>query len=82
MFSTIKDLICGQVMDSSSLLGPRFIPERVASHGMDYTTHFERRARLQGQPITEPCSRNPRLGDRERRQTLTRRRFARCDAKK
>ncbi len=45
------ELICGQVMDSSSLLGPRFIPERVASHGMDYTTHFERRARLQGQPI-------------------------------
>lgn len=45
------ELICGHVMDCRSLLGPRFIPERVASHGMDYTTHFERRARLQGQPI-------------------------------
>jgi tRNA (guanine-N7-)-methyltransferase len=45
------ELICAQVMDSTSLLGPKFIPERPASHGMDYTTHFERRARLNGQPI-------------------------------
>lgn len=45
------ELICGQVMDATALLGPRFIPERTASHGMDYTTHFERRARLNGQPI-------------------------------
>lgn len=45
------ELICAQVMDSTALLGPKFIPERPASHGMDYTTHFERRARLNGQPI-------------------------------
>ena len=45
------ELICAQVMDSTSLIGPKFIPERPASHGMDYTTHFERRARLNGQPI-------------------------------
>lgn len=45
------ELICAQVMDSTDLLGPKFIPERPASHGMDYTTHFERRARLNGQPI-------------------------------
>ncbi len=45
------ELICGQVMDTTSLLGPKFIAERQASHGMDYTTHFERRARLNGQPI-------------------------------
>lgn len=45
------ELICAQVMDTTSLLGPKFIPERAASHGMDYTTHFERRARLNGQPI-------------------------------
>jgi tRNA (guanine-N7-)-methyltransferase len=45
------ELICAQVMDTTSLLGPKFIPERPASHGMDYTTHFERRARLNGQPI-------------------------------
>ncbi len=45
------ELICGQVMDSTALLGPKFIAERPAEHGMDYTTHFERRARLNGQPI-------------------------------
>ncbi len=45
------ELICAQVMDTTSLLGPKFIAERPASHGMDYTTHFERRARLNGQPI-------------------------------
>ncbi len=45
------ELICSQVMDTTALLGPKFIPERPASHGMDYTTHFERRARLNGQPI-------------------------------
>ncbi|MDX1930962.1 MAG: tRNA (guanosine(46)-N7)-methyltransferase TrmB [Pirellulaceae bacterium] len=45
------ELICAQVMDSTALIGPKFIPERPASHGMDYTTHFERRARLNGQPI-------------------------------
>ena len=45
------ELICGQVMDSTTLLGPKFIAEKPASHAMDYTTHFERRARLNGQPI-------------------------------
>ncbi len=45
------ELICALVMDSTTLIGPKFIPERPASHGMDYTTHFERRARLNGQPI-------------------------------
>ena len=45
------ELICGQVMDSTALIGPKFIAERTASHSMDYTTHFERRARLNGQPI-------------------------------
>ncbi len=45
------ELICAQVMDTTSFLGPKFIPERAASHGMDYTTHFERRARINGQPI-------------------------------
>jgi tRNA (guanine-N7-)-methyltransferase len=45
------ELICGQVMDTTNLLGPRFVPERPANHAMDYLTHFERRARLNGQPI-------------------------------
>lgn len=53
------ELICGQVMDSTNLLGPKFIPERIAAHGMDYTTHFERRARLNGQPIYRALFQKP-----------------------
>lgn len=45
------ELICGQVMDTTALIGPKFIAERPANHNMDYTTHFERRARLNRQPI-------------------------------
>lgn len=45
------ELICGQLMERPSLSGPHFVPERVARHDMDYTTHFERRARRNGQPI-------------------------------
>lgn len=43
--------ICGQVMDHTALLGPRYVPQRPAEHAMDYTTHFERRARRYGQPV-------------------------------
>ena len=43
--------ICKQVMDETGLAGPRYVPERSASHAMDYTTHFERRARLNSQPV-------------------------------
>ncbi|MCR9292841.1 MAG: tRNA (guanosine(46)-N7)-methyltransferase TrmB [bacterium] len=43
--------ICGEVMDHTQLAGPRYVPERVASHSMDFTTHFERRARNEGQPV-------------------------------
>ena len=43
--------ICGQVMDTTSLAGPAFVPQRTAEHSMDYTTHFERRARTHGQPV-------------------------------
>lgn len=43
--------ICGQVMDLTSLEGPRYVPQRSAAHSMDYTTHFERRARTHGQPV-------------------------------
>lgn len=45
------ELICGQLMELPTLVGPRFVPERVAQHDMDYTTHFERRARRNGQAI-------------------------------
>ena len=45
------ELICGQLMELPSLAGPRFVPERAAEHDMDYTTHFERRARRNGQSI-------------------------------
>lgn len=43
--------ICSQVMDLTPLLGPRYVPQRPADHSMDYTTHFERRARTHGQPV-------------------------------
>lgn len=43
--------ICGQVMDETALQGPRYVPEPTATHSMDYTTHFERRARLNSQPV-------------------------------
>jgi len=43
--------ICGQIMDLTELAGPGFVPQRTAQHAMDYTTHFERRARLHGQPV-------------------------------
>ncbi len=44
-------MICAQVMELTSLAGPRYVPERPALHDLDYTTHFERRARLNSQPI-------------------------------
>lgn len=43
--------ICSQVMDITTLAGPAFVPQRTAEHSMDYTTHFERRARTHGQPV-------------------------------
>ena len=43
--------ICSQVMDLTKLTGPRYVPQRAATHSMDYTTHFERRARTHGQPV-------------------------------
>jgi tRNA (guanine-N7-)-methyltransferase len=45
------ELICSHIMDHTNLIGPRFVPERVAQHAMDFTTHFERRARLNGGTI-------------------------------
>ncbi len=45
------ELICGFLMDHTELIGPQFVPERTPQHDMDYTTHFERRARRHGQPI-------------------------------
>ena len=43
--------ICSQIMDLTALSGPRYVPERNAAHAMDYTTHFERRARTNSQPV-------------------------------
>ncbi len=43
--------ICALVMDATPLAGPKYVPSRIAGHNMDYTTHFERRARLNGQPV-------------------------------
>lgn len=43
--------ICSQLMDLTCLKGPSYVPQRAALHSMDYTTHFERRARTHGQPV-------------------------------
>jgi len=42
---------CRQVMQLTQLGGPRYVPQRNADHSMDFNTHFERRARLNGQPV-------------------------------
>lgn len=42
---------CEQVMQLTKLSGPRYVAQRDPSHSMDFTTHFERRARLNGQPV-------------------------------
>ncbi len=51
--------ICGQLMELTQLDGPRYVPERAAMHSMDYTTHFERRARLNSQPVYRAVFRRP-----------------------
>ncbi len=43
--------ICEQVMELTTLTGPHYVPQRTVSHAMDYTTHFERRARINSQPV-------------------------------
>lgn len=45
------ELICRHVIQYTSLSGPHYVPERAAAHDLDYTTHFERRARRNAQPI-------------------------------
>jgi len=56
------ELICGQVMQLTQLMGPQYVPERPASHELDYTTHFERRARRNGQPIYRAIFIKPEVG--------------------
>lgn len=43
--------ICGMIMDTTTFTGPDYVPQRPAEHPLDYTTHFERLARTQGQPV-------------------------------
>ncbi len=45
------EVICGQIMKQTAFSGPHYVPERMAEHNMDYTTNFERRARLNSQPV-------------------------------
>lgn len=45
------EFICEMIMEQTKFDGPRYVPERPAQHDLDYTTHFERRARRNGQPI-------------------------------
>ncbi|RMF42338.1 MAG: tRNA (guanosine(46)-N7)-methyltransferase TrmB [Planctomycetota bacterium] len=52
--------VCGMVMDHTRLEGPHYVPQRAAEHTMDYTTHFERRARLHDQPVYRALFVKPR----------------------
>lgn len=45
------ELICTQTMELTKLSGPGYVPQRPAANDLDYTTHFERRARRNQQPI-------------------------------
>ena len=42
---------CALVVGLTKLEGPCHVPERPVTHDLDYCTHFERRMRLNGQPI-------------------------------
>lgn len=39
------------IVEHTSLVGPIAVPERMAEHDLDYQTHFERRTRLNAQPV-------------------------------
>lgn len=39
------------IPESTQLIGPLEVPERMAQHDLDYRTHFERRMRLSGEPV-------------------------------
>lgn len=52
--------ICIEVMDTTPLLGPSYVPERAAEHSMDFQTHFERRARNDSQPVYRAIFRKPK----------------------
>ncbi len=43
--------ICEEVMKRTPFTGPHYVPQREAQDHMDYTTHFERRARLNSQAV-------------------------------
>ncbi|MFV1964030.1 MAG: tRNA (guanosine(46)-N7)-methyltransferase TrmB [Pirellulaceae bacterium] len=46
-FDSTNDL----VRSTTALVGPHTIDERAAEHDLDYRTHFERRTRLNSQPV-------------------------------
>jgi len=46
-FTTSLELI----REKTRLIGPLEVPEQSPSHDLDYRTHFERRTRLQGEPV-------------------------------
>ncbi len=48
------------IAESTSLEGPFDVAEREATHGLDYRTHFERRMRLQDEPVYRSEFRKPR----------------------
>lgn len=57
--------ICGLIMDTTTLSGPAYVPQRPALHSLDYTTQFERRARIHGQPVYRAIFAKPHLATAE-----------------
>lgn len=45
------DETLGLMQEHSDLEGPELVQEREAEHDMDYRTHFERRMRMNGEPV-------------------------------
>ena len=39
------------ISQATALVGPIAVPERTAEHDLDYRTHFERRMRMNGEPV-------------------------------
>lgn len=54
--------VCNELLRLTRLQGPRYVPQRPAEHSMDYTTHFERRARMHHQPVYRAMFEKPENG--------------------
>jgi tRNA (guanine-N7-)-methyltransferase len=53
------------IAKSTPLVGPIDVPEKTAEHDLDFRTHFERRMRMNGEPVhRSEFQKRPEAGDR------------------